>query len=124
MKIAISSTGKNLESEIDARFGRCPYFLIVEIDDKETKNVKAIENTAAGQMGGAGITAAEIVANEKVSAVITANLGPRAFSVFEQFEIKIYQGQGKIKDVIQKFIKGELTEITNSTGPMRAGFKR
>ena len=124
MKIAISSTGKNLESKVDARFGRCPYFLIVEIDDKKMINVKAIENTAAGQMGGAGITAAEIVANEKVSAVITANLGPRAFSVFEQFGIKIYQGQGKIKDVIQKFIKEELTEITNSTGPMRAGFKK
>ena len=126
MKIAISSTGKNLESEIDARFGRCAYFLIAEINDKETsalneKKVKAIKNTAAGQMGGAGITAAEIVANEKVSAVITANLGPRAFSVFEQFGIKIYQGQGKIKDVIQKFIKGQLTEITNSTGPMRGG---
>ena len=123
MKIAISSTGKNLESEVDARFGRCPYFLIVEIDDKKMINIKAIENTAAGQMGGAGITAAEIVANEKVSAVITANLGPRALSVFEQFEIKIYQGQGKIKDVIQKFIKEELTEITNSTGPMRGGLR-
>jgi len=119
MKIAISSTGKNLESEVDARFGRCAYFLIVEIDNKKIKTVKAIENTAAGQMGGAGITAAEIVANEKVSAVITTNLGPRAFSVFEQFGIKIYQGQGKIKDVIQKFIKGQLTEITSSTGPMR-----
>lgn len=124
MKIAISSTGKTLESEIDARFGRCPYFLIVEIDDKEIKNVKAIENTAKAQMGGAGITAAEIVANEKVNAVITANLGPRAFSVFEQFGIKIYQERGKIKNVIQKFIEGKLTEITNSTGPMHGGFRK
>jgi predicted Fe-Mo cluster-binding NifX family protein len=121
MKIAISSMGENLESEVDTKFGRCPYFLIVEIEDKEVKNVKAIENTAAGQMGGAGITAAEIVANEKVDAVISANLGPRALSVFEQFGIKIYQGQGIIKDVIQKFIEGELTEITESTGPMHMG---
>jgi predicted Fe-Mo cluster-binding NifX family protein len=113
MKIAISSTGDNLESVIDAKFGRCPYFLIAEIDNKEIKNVKAIENTAAGQMGGAGITAAEIVANEKVNAVITANLGPRAFSVFEQFGIKVYQGQGNIKDAIRKFIEGQLTEITD-----------
>jgi len=113
MKIAISSTGGDLKSEIDARFGRCPYFLIVEIEDKEIKGIKAIENTAAGQMGGAGITAAEIVANEKVDAVITANLGPRALSVFEQFEIKIYQGQGKADDAVQKFMEGKLTEITN-----------
>ena len=121
MKIAISSTKKNLESEIDAKFGRCPYFLIAKIDGKEIKSVKAIENTAAGQMGGAGITAAEIVANEKVSAVITVNLGPRAFSVFERFGIKVYQGQGKAKDAILKFIKGELAEIKNSTGPMHTG---
>ena len=114
MKIAISSTGKDLESEIDVKFGRCPYFLIVEIENKEIKNVKAIENTAAGQRGGAGITSAEIVAKEKVDAIITANLGPRAFSVFEQFEIKIYQGQGKISDAVQKFIKGELVELKDS----------
>ena len=121
MKIAISSTGESLESEIDARFGRCPYFLIVEIEGKEIKDVQAIENIAAGQMGGAGITSAEIVAKEKVDAVITANLGPRALSVFEQFEIKIYQGQGKVKDVVEKFIEGELTEIKDSTGLRHAG---
>ena len=122
MKIAISSTGKNLESEIDAKFGRCSYFLIVEINDKKIINVKAIKNIAAGQMGGAGISAAEIVANENVNAVITANLGPRAFSVFEQFGIKIYHGQGKIKNVIQNFIKEKLTEITDSTGPAQIKF--
>ena len=57
-------------------------------------------------MGGAGITAGEIVAKQNVDAIITTNLGPRAFSVFGQFGIKIYQGQGKIKDAVQKFILG------------------
>ncbi|MCK5321254.1 NifB/NifX family molybdenum-iron cluster-binding protein [Candidatus Pacearchaeota archaeon] len=121
MRIAISSTGKDLESEIDAKFGRCNYFLIVEIEDKKVKSVKAIENTAKAQMGGAGITAGEIVANEKVEAVITTNLGPRAFSIFNQFGIKIYQGQGKIKDLVQGFIDSKLTEMTNATGPQHMG---
>ena len=121
MKVAISSTGKNLESEVDARFGRCNYFLIVNIEDKKIKSVKVIKNTAVSQIGGAGISAAEIVANEEVNAVITANLGPRAFSVFNQFGIKIYQGQGKIKDVVQKFIGGKLIQITDSTGPQHMG---
>ncbi|MCK4647471.1 NifB/NifX family molybdenum-iron cluster-binding protein [Candidatus Pacearchaeota archaeon] len=124
MKIAISSTGKTLEDNVDARFGRCAYFLIVEVENKEIKNVKAIGNTAAAQMGGAGITAGEIVANEKVDAVITTNLGPRAFSVFEQFKIEIYQGQGKIKDVVQDFIDGKLTEMTDATGPQHVGLKK
>ena len=121
MRIAISSTGKDLESEIDAKFGRCNYFLIVEIEDEKVKGVKTIENTAKAQMGGAGITAGEIVANEKVEAIITTNLGPRAFSVFGQFGIKIYQGQGKIKDVVQDFIDSKLIEMTNATGPQHAG---
>jgi predicted Fe-Mo cluster-binding NifX family protein len=30
MKIAVSSTGQTLESAVEARFGRCPYFLIVD----------------------------------------------------------------------------------------------
>ncbi len=125
MKIAISSTGKTLESNVDTRFGRCNYFLIVEVDKKkkEIKNFKAIENIVKEQMGGAGITAGEIVANEKVDAVITTNLGPRAFSVFEQFKIKAYSGQGKIKEVVQNFIKGKSKELTNATGPQHIGLK-
>ena len=124
MKIAISSTGKTLEGNVDAKFGRCAYFLIVEVEDKKIKAFKAIDNTAQAQMGGAGITAGEIVANEKVDVVITTNLGPRAFSVFEQFKIKIYQGQGKIKDVVQDFIDGKLTEMTDATAPQHVGLKK
>jgi len=123
MKIAISSIGKTMDSEVDARFGRCTYFLIVEIEDKKIKNVKAIENTAKAQMGGAGIIAGEIVANEKVDAVITTNLGPRAFSVFEQFGIKSYFGEGKIKDVVKDFIEGKSKELTDATGPQHAGLR-
>jgi len=123
MKIAISSTGKTLESNVDARFGRCNYFLIVEIENNEIKDFKAIENTAKAQMGGAGITAGEIVAKQKVDAIITVNLGPRAFSVFEQFKIKIYQGEGKIKKAVQDFLDGNLKELTNANGPQHVGLK-
>ena len=123
MKIAISSTGKDLESEIDAKFGRCVYFLIVETEGKEIKNFKAIENTAKAQVGGAGITAGEIVANQKVDVIITENLGPRAFSVFNQFGIKIYQGQGKIKNAVQNLIDGKLEELTDANGPQHNGLK-
>lgn len=123
MKIAISSTEKDLESEVDARFGRCNYFLIVEIENSKIKDFKSIENTAKDQMGGAGITSGEIVAKEKVDAIITVNLGPKAFSVFEKFGIKVYQGNGKIKEVVQKFIESKLNELTNATGPQNQGLK-
>ena len=118
MKVAISSAGKTIESDIDIRFGRCPYFLII---DTETNKTKAIENTAKAQAGGAGISAAELVANKKVEAIITANVGPRAFQVFQQLKIKIYQAQGKIKQAIENLKKGKLKEITSETGPQHMG---
>jgi predicted Fe-Mo cluster-binding NifX family protein len=121
MKVAISSTGKGLKSRVDARFGRCPYFAIVEIENKKIKSEKTIENTATSQFGGAGITAAQLVANEKVNAVITANAGPRAFQVLSQLKIDIYQGQGKIEDVVKQFIEGKLKKIEEATGPMFMG---
>ena len=121
MKIAVSSTGKDLESEIDARFGRCPFFLIIEIEGRKIKNVRAVENTASAQVGGAGMTAAQIVADQNVEAVITANVGPRAFDVFGQLGIKVYTAQGKIKDAVQDFIDGKLQQIGSPTGPQHMG---
>ena len=120
-KIAVSSTGNDLESDVDMRFGRCPYFLIIELEDKEIKQVKTVENTAVAQAGGAGITAAQVVADEKVDAIITGNVGPRAYDVFSQLGIRIFIGQGKIKDVIQQFIEEKLEEVKSPTGPQHMG---
>jgi predicted Fe-Mo cluster-binding NifX family protein len=121
MKIAVSSAGKDPDSEIDVRFGRCPYFLIVDIEGKKIKGFKAIENTASAQAGGAGMTAAQIVADQNVEAVITANVGPRAFDVFGQLGITVYTAQGKIKDAVKDFIDGKLEEVRLPTGPQHMG---
>lgn len=121
MKIAISSTGKDIKSSVDVRFGRCPYFLIVEIKGEEIKSAKAIENLATAQAGGAGITAAELVGNQGVTAVVTGNMGPRAFDVMAQLGIDVYQAEGTIEEVVGQFIKGKLEKISAATGPQHRG---
>ena len=123
MKIAISATENDLESDIDARFGRCPCFIIVEIEENKMKHVKVIENKAAMQAGGAGISAAQLVADQEVEAVISSNFGPRTFDIFNQLGIKVYQAEGKIKDVIKHFIEGKLEEISTPTGPQHMGMQ-
>ena len=59
MKVAVSSTGKNLDSAIDPRFGRCAYFLIVETDDM---GFEVFDNQSIALGGGAGIQSAQFIA--------------------------------------------------------------
>jgi len=111
MKIAVSSTGKDLESQVSQVFGRCPYFIIIEIEDKKIVKTEAMENTSAQQFSGAGISAAQMVVQSGAKAIITGNVGPKAYSVLKQFGVEIYKGSGTVKDVIQKFIEKQLEKI-------------
>ena len=111
MKIAVSSTGKNLTDNISEVFARCPYFVIAEIENQEIKKFEAIKNESENQMGGAGISAAQLMAEKDIKVVITKNVGPRALDVLNQFNIEIYYGDGTIKEVLQEFIDGKLKKI-------------
>ena len=106
MKIAISSNGKGLDSQIDPRFGRCAYFLIVETEDMSFE-VFDNENIALG--GGAGIQSARFVASKGAKAVITGNCGPNAVRTLSAAGIELFVGQaGTLKEAIEKYKRGEL----------------
>lgn len=110
MKICITAIGPELSSKVDPRFGRCAYFLIV---DEKGNLEKAILNKAVQAMRGAGVTAAQIVASEKVDIIITGNVGPRAYMVLEQSNIKIFPESPDItaKEAFEMYKKGKLKEI-------------
>lgn len=120
MKICISAAGNNLNMPLDPRFGRAMFFLIV--DDKG-KLIKAVKNTGVQAMQGAGITAAQIIANEKVDVVITGNIGPNAFMVLNTSGIKIFIGSPgmTVQDALEEYQKGRLQEVTEAV-PGRPGF--
>ena len=121
MNIAVSSAGQGLESQVDTRFGRCPYFVMVEVEGKDIKGSKSVENVSANQMGGAGMTAAQAVADLKADAIITGNMGPRAFSVFQQLGIDVYEGSGTVREVVESLAAGKLKKIESATGPKFMG---
>jgi predicted Fe-Mo cluster-binding NifX family protein len=115
MKVAVSSTGTDLTSTIDDRFGRCRYFLIVETDDM---SVEVIENPNADLSTGAGIQSASLVADKGVSAVITGTCGPKATRVFDETNIElILDQQGVIRDVIGKFKNGQIRPAMRGDAP-------
>jgi len=105
MKIAISATGPSLDAEVDPRFGRCQYFIIV---DTETMQFEAVENSSAMASGGAGISAAQMVAGKGVEAVLTGNCGPNAYQVLSPAGIKVITGvSGKVQDAVQAYQAGK-----------------
>jgi len=108
MKLAISSTGKELNSNLDPRFGRAAYFIIL---DAETMDFEAVENTQNLNLPqGAGIQAGKAIADHHVDALITGHCGPKAFKVLQNAGVKIVTGAGgKVADAVEQFIKGELT---------------
>ncbi len=119
MKVAVSATGENLEDQIDPRFGRCQYFVIV---DTETMSFEALPNTSQGASSGAGIQAAQTVARKGVQAVLTGNVGPNAFQALSASGINIITGVfGTIREAVEKFKSGQLQKITAPTTPMGFG---
>ena len=80
MKIAVSATAPDLSAQVDPRFGRCRYFIIVDPDSME---FESIENSSAMAGGGAGVATAQLIVGKEVEAVLTGNCGPNAFSVLE-----------------------------------------
>lgn len=113
MKIAISSSGKTLNSALDPRFGRAEYFIIV---DPETMDFEVLENRQNFNLPqGAGIQAAKSIADNKVDDLITGHCGPKAFRVLQAAGVRIITGaSGKVADVIEKFKNGELETATEA----------
>ena len=105
MKICVTSEGKELDSQVDPRFGRCRYFLLIDTD---TQSVEAVENPNREGMGGVGIQAGQLVAECGVKAVLTGNVGPNAFQTLQAAGIDVITGvSGKVNEALDKYKKGE-----------------
>jgi len=105
MKIAISSTGPSLDAEVEPRFGRCPYFIIV---DPASGEFEALENLAAGNASGAGVQAAQMVVDAGAEAIVTGSVGPKAANVLQAAGVKAYTGKsGTVRQVMATYQSGE-----------------
>jgi len=123
LKIAVSSQGQGLDAESSPIFGRCPFFVIAEVEGEEVKEIKSLQNTAVGQAGGAGISAAQLIGNEGVEAIVTGAMGPRAFGVMNELGIKVFVGNGgSIEKSVIEAASGKLQELS-MPGPMGSGGK-
>lgn len=118
MKIAVSSTGQTLDSSVEPRFGRCPYFLIV---NPATMEFDAITNANAELGGGAGIQSAQLIAEKGASVVLTGSCGPNAVQVLEKAGIRVVTGvSGSVSQVVQEFAAGSIKLAPSSQSSPRS----
>ncbi|RLG15089.1 MAG: diguanylate cyclase [Candidatus Nanohalarchaeota archaeon] len=113
MKIVVSSSGEDIKSNVDSRFGRCTYFLAVEVEDGKIGNVTCEKNNGAIQGQGAGIAATQQVGNMKPDKIITGNLGPNSSRAISGLGIPVYQASGPVEDAVMALIDGKLAELTD-----------
>lgn len=120
MKIGFSAVGPNLDSLIDARFGRCQYILI---SDKKGKLKEVLTNPGIDAMRGAGIAAAQTIVSQGVEVLITGNIGPNAFLVLQSAGVRVYSGVFglTVKQALNKYKQGELKEVEAPTVPSPLG---
>ena len=109
MIISVSAAAGTLDAEVDPRFGRCAYFVLV---DSETMKFEAFPNVEAKSMHGTGIEAAQTVANKGVGVIVTGNVMPNAFEILSAAKIKIIICvNGTVRDVIEKYKGGKLIPV-------------
>ena len=108
MKIAVTAKGKELDSELDPRFGRAQYVLIIDSAGGVVEEV--IDNaTNRNAFQGAGIQAAKMLADRGVELLLTGFCGPNAFKTLEAAGIRVAAEQsGSVRDAVTRFEKNEL----------------
>jgi len=113
MKIAVTAKGKEISSEIDLRFGRAKWIIVV---DSQTGDFQAHDNAVnLNAVQGAGIQTGQNVANLGVEAVITGNVGPNAFKTLNAAGVTIFLAEEQtVQNAIDSFKEGKLKEVNQA----------
>lgn len=104
MTVAVSAAAPSLDANVDPRFGRCAYFVVV---DPGTMQFEELENVNAASPQGAGIATAQMIAGKDVEAVLTGNCGPNAYQALEAAGVKVITGvTGTVREAVEGYRSG------------------
>jgi predicted Fe-Mo cluster-binding NifX family protein len=115
MKIVVTAYGKDLSSKTDRSFGRAKWFILADTETGAFEAHSNEQNVNAAQ--GAGIQAAQNVANLGAEAVLTGNVGPNAFRTLSAASIRIFiiKEDMTVEQAISEWKNGTLEETGGAT---------
>lgn len=119
MSIAVSADGRDPDAQVSPHFGRAPVFVFV---DTETLDFEAVANPAVDTPRGAGIQAAQLIADHEAEAVLTGTIGPNAYETLQAAGIPVFSvSAGTVGSAVQAYQAAHLTPITGPTAKPYGG---
>ncbi|MGD8473751.1 MAG: NifB/NifX family molybdenum-iron cluster-binding protein [Anaerolineae bacterium] len=108
MRIAVSADNKNgLDSVVSPHFGRCPHFVLVDMDDHNVTDVQVVDNPYYGHHQPGQVPA--LINSMGANVMLTGGMGGRAIMYFEQFGIEGVTGAfGTVRQSLERYLGGEL----------------
>ena len=112
MKIAITAKGRDIDAEVDPRFGRARFIVIV---DENGTVLEALDNSNnVNAMRGAGIQAGKMLSDRKVDVLMTGHCGPNAFRALDAAGIQVVVEQsGTVREALSRFNRNEVEYANN-----------
>ena len=109
MKIALATDDNmGLDAVLSHHFGRCPYYIVVDVDNKEIKDVKAVKNPFYESHGQTG-EVPNFINSLAADVIIAGGMGPKAIGFFQQLGIQAFTGaSGIVGDVIKNYMSGQI----------------
>ena len=113
MKIGVPAKGENIHSPVDERFGRCPFFVLVDADSLA---LEVLKNPGPAERDAAGILACQMLIEKGADAVAVKNIGHNALVSLTGGGIRVYVGaEGSILDTVERLKKGQLSPAETAT---------
>jgi predicted Fe-Mo cluster-binding NifX family protein len=111
-RVIVPVSDKNgLNAKIAEHFGRAPFYAVIELDDRNIKNVETLENKGE-HFGGQGHMHEHIL-EQKPNAIITYGMGPRGLIGFQESGVAVLKANADtVKDVIASYNEDKLQELT------------
>jgi predicted Fe-Mo cluster-binding NifX family protein len=114
MKIVITAASPRLDARVDSRFGRCAYFVIVDMDSLDWQ---AYPNPAVNASGGAGTYAAQFIAERGIQAALSGDFGPNAYAALNAAHIAMFSlgSSQTVREAVEGFKAGHIAQVGSPT---------
>ncbi|MBL7064902.1 MAG: NifB/NifX family molybdenum-iron cluster-binding protein [Anaerolineae bacterium] len=108
MRIAISADDSNgLDSVVSPHFGRCPYFVLVDLEGREVEAVHAVSNPYYGHHQPGQVPG--FIHDQGADVMLTGGMGRRAIGFFQQYGIQPVTGAaGTVRHTLEQYLGGTL----------------